>query len=74
MPHTMPIWTEDYKIFLAKLKKAREDKGLTQIQVAKKLRKKQSYVSKCESGERRVDIGELKEFSRVYGKPLTYFT
>jgi hypothetical protein len=30
-------------------------------------------VSKCESGERRVDIVELKEFARLYGRGLSFF-
>jgi transcriptional regulator with XRE-family HTH domain len=70
----MSIWNKDYKAFLAKLRQARQDSGLTQMEAAKKLKKKQSYVSKCESGERRVDVAELKEFSRVYGKSPSYFT
>ena len=70
----MSVWNKNYKTFLTKLKKARHDSGLTQVDVAKKLRKKQSYISKCESGERRVDVAELKEFSRIYRKPIAYFT
>jgi len=30
-------------------------------------------MSKCESGERRIDIIELEDFARVYGKPVTFF-
>ena len=37
------------------------------------LGKPQSYVSKCESGERRVDVVELMEFAAVYGRSVTAF-
>ncbi len=62
-----------YKEFLKRLRAARVDAGLTQIDVARALRKPQSFVSKCESGERRVDVVELERFAGVYNKPLTYF-
>jgi len=65
--------TMEYERFLKAFRKAREDKGLTQEEVAKILKRPQSYVSKCESGERRVDVIELAEFAKVYGKPLNYF-
>ena len=55
------------------LVQARHDAGLTQVALAKKLGRPQSFVSKCESGERRVDVIELKAFARVYGVPLTFF-
>ena len=45
-----------YKLFLTRLRHARIMAGLTQVEVAKKLCRPQSYVSKCESGERRVDV------------------
>jgi hypothetical protein len=32
-----------------------------------------SFVSKSESGDRRVDVIELKAFARLYKKPLDYF-
>lgn len=43
------------------------------MEVAAKLHRPQSFVSKCESGERRVDVVELTEFARLYGKELSYF-
>lgn len=66
-------YTQDYQDFLERLKNARKDAGLTQKQVAKILGKNQSFISKCESGERRVDILELKVFAELYGKSLDYF-
>lgn len=47
--------------------------GLTQVQVAAALGKHQSFVSKCESGERRVDIIELLVFAELYELPLNFF-
>ncbi len=47
--------------------------GLTQQQVSELLEKPQSYVAKCEAGERRIDLIELLEFARIYGKPVTFF-
>jgi hypothetical protein len=32
-----------------------------------------SFVSKIESGERRVDVVELNELARLYRKPLNFF-
>ena len=32
-----------------------------------------SFLSKCESGERRVDFVELQHLARIYRKPLSYF-
>lgn len=67
-------FTADYRALLAKLKGARATAGLTQDEAAKLLGKPQSYVSKCEQGERRIDVIELKAFARIYGKPLSFFT
>ena len=47
-----------YKRFLREVKAMRLEAGLTQEQLAKKLRQSQTYVSKSESGERRLDLVE----------------
>lgn len=62
-----------YEQFLRKLKAARQEAGLTQVQVTQTLGKAQSFISKVEAGERRLDFIELQELCRIYGKPLSYF-
>lgn len=56
-----------------KLREARENAGLSQEEVATLLKRTQSYVSRCETGNRRLDIFELEEFARLYKKPLSFF-
>lgn len=70
----MPIkYREKYQKFLEKLRQARLDAELTQVEVGKKLKQPQTYVSKIERGERRVDAVELVEFAKVYDKDINYF-
>lgn len=56
-----------------RLPEAREAAGMTQEKVAKELGRPQSFVSKVETGERRIDPTELEKFAKLYGKPITYF-
>ena len=67
------IYSKDHKILVEKLKKARIEAGLDQEKVAGLLGKTQSYISKIEAGQRRIDIIQLKEFARIYKKSLAYF-
>ncbi|OKH30352.1 hypothetical protein NIES2101_42505 [Calothrix sp. HK-06] len=67
------IYSSRYKAFLQRLKQAREEANLTQVEVAQKLQVPQSYVSRSESGERRVDVIELADFAMIYRKPLEFF-
>lgn len=71
MPKT--IYSKDHKYIVERLKKARLDAGLGQVKTAKLLGKTQSYVSKVESGQRRIDIVQLKEFTRIYKKSVNHF-
>ena len=64
------IWTKEYAKFIKKLKQARLKAGLRQIEVAKKLKRPQSYISRVESGGYRLDIVEVKRFAKVYGKKV----
>lgn len=67
------IYRAEYKKVVDNLRKARKEAGLKQEDVAQKLDKPQSYISKIERGERRLDVIELKAFARLYKKPLDYF-
>jgi hypothetical protein len=46
---------------------------MTQVEVAAKLGRPTSYVSKCELGERRIDPIDLKEFATLYKRSFAYF-
>ncbi len=63
----------EYKLFAGRLRSARKEAGLTQWVAADKLARPQSFVAKCESGERRVDAVELAKFAKLYRKRLSYF-
>lgn len=67
------IRSKEYADFVGKLRKARLEAGLRQIDVSKKLKRTQSYVSRVEMGEQRLDILELKKFAQLYKKDINYF-
>lgn len=62
-----------YQAFLKRLIKARHEAGLLQGEVARRLGKPHSFLSKCELGERRLDIIELQQIAKIYGKSVNYF-
>jgi len=70
---TKAIFSKDHKYTIEQLKKARIEAGLDQADVAKLLGKTQPHISKIEAGQRRLDITQLKEFAKIYKKPLDYF-
>jgi transcriptional regulator with XRE-family HTH domain len=67
------IHSTRYAVFLRVLRQTRERADLTQTQVAKSIGETQTFVSKCERGERRVDIIELRAFCRAFGLSLHQF-
>jgi len=67
------VHTRDYKEIIDRLKIARVNAELSQQEVAKKLGKPQSYISKIESGERRLDVAEIKKFATMYKKDVSFF-
>lgn len=67
------IYSKEHRSLVERLRKARKEAGLDQIAVAKLLKVSQSYVSKIESGQRRIDIVQLKAFAKIYRKKISYF-
>ena len=57
---TKSIHTAEYSILKRLLRELRTQKGLTQVQLAEDLGKPQSFVSKYEMGERRLDLIEIR--------------
>jgi len=53
------------------LRQMREDAGIHQADLARKLGKPQSFVSRYEAGERRLDLIELRQVCQVLGTSLT---
>ena len=71
MPKT--IFSAGQERLLKLLRDEREKAGLTQVELANKLGVPQSFVSKVESGERRVDLVELQSICRALGTSLVKF-
>lgn len=67
------IHSSEYERFLTLLRKTRMQSGLTQDDIATKLNATQSFVSKCERGERRLDIVELGAWCSALNVSLTSF-
>lgn len=59
----------DYQLLLTVLKAARKRAGVSQVELAERLGNTQTFVSKCERGERRIDAVELVEFAEALGVP-----
>ena len=67
------IHSEQYAVFLNVFRQVRQHAGMTQVQLAEAVGETQSFISKCERGERRIDVVELREFCRAFGVPLKEF-
>lgn len=67
------IYSNDYKFLTKQLKSSRLEARLTQKEVADLLGKTQSYISKVEMGQIRIDVIQLKEIAKLYNKNLDYF-
>lgn len=67
------IFTQSHKNLVKQLIRARKEAGLNQQEAAGKLGRTQSYISKLESGQRRVDVVQLRELAAVYKKKLDFF-
>lgn len=73
MGSSKALHSRRYRVFVDRLCQARQEAGLTQVQLAKIVKRSQTWVSKCEQGERRVDFVELEDLAKALGKPLDWF-
>ena len=68
-----PLHRAQYETFRKLLIKAREEAQLSQTEVAEQMAKPQSFVSKYERGERRLDFTEFMELAEVLSIDLPSF-
>lgn len=65
--------TEKYEEFCQLLVEERQNAGLSQQEVADRLGRPQTYVSKCELGTRRMDVVEFLEIAEIIEfDPITF--
>jgi transcriptional regulator with XRE-family HTH domain len=67
------IFTDEYAALLELLREVRSESGLTQVQLAQRLRRSQSFVSKMEVGQRRLDVIQLRTVCGALGTTLPEF-
>lgn len=61
------LHSREYAVFVRVLRGTRERLGVTQVELAERLSVTQVFVSKCERGERRLDIVELRRWCAALG-------
>lgn len=67
------LFTHDYREFTRLLREAREQAGLTQTALAERVGQSQSYISKWERGDLRLDLVQLRALCRAMGISLPAF-
>ena len=67
------IYTDEYAVVLRLMKAARKKSGVTQVELAERLGQTQSFVSKIERGDRRLDIVQLRSILREFSVTLPQF-
>lgn len=67
------IYSRRYALFVQLLRAAREEAGFTQEEIAARLETTQTFISKCERGERRLDVVELCSWCEALGIPAGQF-
>lgn len=66
-------FTNEYAVFRDLLRELRTDSGFTQVQLSETLGMPQSFVSKYETGERRLDMIEVRAVCTSLGITLSTF-
>jgi len=69
----MSLYDAKHKNLVEKLKNARNEANISQEELAKKLNRTQSFISKLENGQVRVDAILLNELAHIFKKTINYF-
>lgn len=67
------VYTDEYQAVIDLLREMRIEAGVTQVQLAEILGQSQSFVSKYERGDRRLDVIQLRTVCQILGSSLTSF-
>jgi transcriptional regulator with XRE-family HTH domain len=67
------IYSREYEVFREVLRRVRIRTGLTQVELAERLKVGQSWVSKIERGELRMDIIQLRIYCEAMGIAFSDF-
>lgn len=67
------LMSPEYDAFVTMLRELREKQGVTQVDLAERLEGGQSFVSKSERGERRLDVLEVRAWCRALGVDFVAF-
>ena len=70
VPVAKTIHSPAYRALLDQLKRLREKAGVSQAELAARLGRQQTWVSKVELGERRLDVDELRQVCEALGADL----
>ncbi len=73
MGRTRGVRSHERAILRGVLRELRVEANLTQVALSKKLAKPQSFISKVEIGERRVDVIEVRAVCQACGASLRDF-
>ena len=60
------IYDPRYAVLRRRLREARLQAGLTQVEAARRLGTNQQYINRCEAGDRRIDFLEIVDFAALY--------
>jgi transcriptional regulator with XRE-family HTH domain len=67
------IFTREYAVLLQTLRQLRRGERVTQVELARRLGQSQSFVSKCERGETRLDLVQLRRICLKLNSDLLSF-
>jgi transcriptional regulator with XRE-family HTH domain len=67
------IYSAEYQQVCDLLRQLRRETGLTQVEVAEALGVPQSFVSRYESGQQRLDVVELRHVAEILGTSIPKF-